>query len=64
MGTLGSCILSRYSFRGFEKWGISGMMVDFMDRDDQEMVNIQTEILEKAAQHHFIWFTEHTSQQV
>jgi hypothetical protein len=28
------------------------MMVDFMDRDDQEMVNIQTEILEKAAQHH------------
>ncbi len=36
----------------FEKWGISGMMVDFMDRDDQEMVNIQTEILEKAAAHH------------
>ena len=23
------------------------MMVDFMDRDDQEMVNIQTEILKK-----------------
>jgi alpha-glucosidase len=28
------------------------MMVDFMDRDDQEMVNIQTEILQKAALHH------------
>jgi alpha-glucosidase len=28
------------------------MMVDFMDRDDQQMVNIQTEILEKAARHH------------
>ena len=28
------------------------MMVDFMDRDDQEMVNIQTEILQKAAAHH------------
>lgn len=28
------------------------MMIDFMDRDDQEMVNIQTEMLEKAAQHH------------
>jgi alpha-glucosidase len=28
------------------------MMVDFMDRDDQEMVNIQTEILQKAARHH------------
>ena len=36
----------------FEKWGLSGMMVDFMDRDDQEMVNIQTEILQKAAKHH------------
>ena len=40
------------AFALFEKWGLSGMMVDFMDRDDQEMVNIQTEILQKAAQHH------------
>jgi alpha-glucosidase len=40
------------AFAVFEKWGISGMMVDFMDRDDQEMVNIQTEILQKAAAHH------------
>jgi alpha-glucosidase len=40
------------AFAQFEKWGIKGMMVDFMDRDDQEMVNIQTEILEKAAAHH------------
>lgn len=40
------------AFAIFEKWGLSGMMVDFMDRDDQEMVNIQTEILEKAAKHH------------
>jgi alpha-glucosidase len=39
------------AFAIFEKWGLSGMMVDFMDRDDQEMVNIQTEILEKAARH-------------
>jgi alpha-glucosidase len=29
------------AFAVFEKWGLSGMMVDFMDRDDQEMVNIQ-----------------------
>src|ERR1700737_779279 len=28
------------------------MMVDFMDRDDQQMVNMQLEILQKAAQHH------------
>jgi alpha-glucosidase len=40
------------AFALFEKWGLSGMMVDFMDRDDQEMVNIQTEILQKAAKHH------------
>jgi alpha-glucosidase len=40
------------AFALFEQWGLSGMMVDFMDRDDQEMVNIQTEILQKAADHH------------
>jgi alpha-glucosidase len=40
------------AFALFEQWGISGMMVDFMNRDDQEMVNIQTEILQKAAAHH------------
>src|SRR6478672_287327 len=39
------------AFAVFEKWGLSGMMVDFMDRDDQEMVNIQEEILQKAAAH-------------
>ncbi|WP_428328912.1 glycoside hydrolase family 97 protein [Mucilaginibacter sp.] len=39
------------TFIQYEKWGIKGLMVDFMDRDDQEMVNIQTEILQKAAQH-------------
>jgi alpha-glucosidase len=39
------------AFAIFEKWGLSGMMVDFMDRDDQEMVNIQEEILQKAAKH-------------
>jgi alpha-glucosidase len=37
------------AFAVFERWGIRGVMVDFMDRDDQEMVNIQTEILQKAA---------------
>lgn len=40
------------AFALFEKWGLSGMMVDFMDRDDQQMVNIQNEILQKAAKHH------------
>ncbi|NML65670.1 glycoside hydrolase family 97 protein [Hymenobacter sp. RP-2-7] len=36
----------------FEAWGVQGMMVDFMDRDDQQMVNMQEEMLRKAAQHH------------
>jgi len=40
------------AFTIFEKWGLEGMMVDFMDRDDQLMVNMQTEILQKAAAHH------------
>jgi len=45
------------AFALFEEWGIAGMMVDFMDRDDQEMILIQEEILAKAAKHHlFIQF--------
>lgn len=45
------------AFAKFQEWGISGMMVDFMDRDDQEMILIQEEILSKAADHHlFIQF--------
>lgn len=40
------------AFTIFEKWGIKGMMIDFLDRDDQQMVNIQTEMLQKAAAHH------------
>ena len=40
------------AFTQYQKWGIRGLMVDFMDRDDQQMVNIQTEILQRAAAHH------------
>jgi alpha-glucosidase len=40
------------AFALYEKWGIEGMMVDFLDRDDQQMVKIQEEILQKAAAHH------------
>jgi alpha-glucosidase len=35
----------------YERWGIEGIMVDFMDRDDQEMVNFYHEVAEKAARH-------------
>lgn len=45
------------AFTQFEKWGIKGMMVDFLNRDDQQMVKIQEEILQHAAAHHlFIQF--------
>jgi alpha-glucosidase len=40
------------TFAQYEKWGIKGLMCDFMDRDDQEMVHMQEEILQKAAEHH------------
>ncbi len=40
------------AFATYEKWGIEGVMVDFMDRDDQEMVAFYHEMAEKAAKHH------------
>jgi len=39
------------AFRQFNEWGIKGMMVDFMNRDDQEMIGIQEEILATAAKY-------------
>jgi alpha-glucosidase len=40
------------AFRTYEEWGIEGVMVDFMDRDDQEMVAFYHEMASKAAKHH------------
>jgi len=40
------------AFTQYEAWGVKGLMVDFMNRDDQEMVRIQEEILQRAADHH------------
>jgi alpha-glucosidase len=40
-------VLSRY-----ERMGIEGIMVDFMDHDDQDMVGFYHEVLAKAAVHH------------
>lgn len=40
------------AFTQFEKWGVSGLMVDFLNRDDQEMVNFVYQVLEAAAKHH------------
>lgn len=39
------------AFATFERWGIEGVMIDFMNRDDQEMVRWYHEVAEKAAQH-------------
>lgn len=39
-------------FAQYEKWGFKGLMVDFMDRDDQQMIDIQKTVLEKAMQYH------------
>ena len=45
------------AFSLYEKWGVKGLMVDFLDRDDQEMIRIQEEILQAAARHRlFIQF--------
>ena len=37
------------AFPLYHEWGIEGVMIDFMDRDDQEMVNFQRELLQLAA---------------
>jgi alpha-glucosidase len=33
----------------FAEWGVDGIMVDFMDRDDQKMVNFYERVLREAA---------------
>ena len=38
----------------FEKWGIAGVKVDFMDRSDQWMVNWYRTVAKKAADHHLM----------
>lgn len=38
----------------FEKWGVKGIKVDFMQRDDQWMVNYYHKIAQEAAQRHLV----------
>lgn len=42
------------AFAIYERWGIAGIKIDFMDRDDQDIVNWYHEIVKKAAQHHLL----------
>ncbi len=39
------------AFALYEKWGIAGVKIDFMDRDDQDMVNWYKRIIQTAAEH-------------
>ncbi len=39
------------AFPLYEKWGIAGVKVDYMNRDDQEMIAYYHKVVEKAAQH-------------
>lgn len=40
------------AFPLYEKWGVAGVKVDFMARDDQEMVNFYHRLVKLAAKHH------------
>jgi len=39
------------AFSTYQSWGISGLMVDFLDRDDQDMVRFCERVLESASRH-------------
>ncbi|MEZ6190427.1 MAG: glycoside hydrolase family 97 protein [Phycisphaerales bacterium] len=40
------------AFPLYEKWSIEGVMIDFMNRDDQDMVAFYHRLLKLAAKHH------------
>lgn len=38
----------------YEGWGVKGVKVDFMQRDDQKVVNFYLEAIRKTAEHHLL----------
>lgn len=42
------------AFALYEQWGLAGIKIDFMDRDDQDMVNWYEKIAKAAADHHLM----------
>jgi len=38
----------------WEKWGVKGIKADFMQRDDQKIVNFYHEVIQKTARHHML----------
>ncbi len=42
------------AFPLFQKWGVAGVKIDFMNRDDQEMVNFYYQMARTAARYHLV----------
>ncbi len=42
------------AFALYEKWGVAGVKIDFMDRNDQEMVDFYHRVAKTAARHHLV----------
>jgi alpha-glucosidase len=42
------------AFPLFEKWGVAGMKIDFIERDDQRGVDFYYRVAQKAAEHHLM----------
>jgi len=42
------------AFTKFEEWGVKGVKIDFMDRDDQKIVNWYHKVTAAAAEHHLL----------
>jgi alpha-glucosidase len=42
------------AFPLYEKWGVKGIKVDYMNRDDQQMVAYYHRVIRKAVQHHLL----------
>jgi len=42
------------AFTLYEKWGVAGIKIDFMDRNDQEMVDFYHRVAETAARHRLV----------
>jgi alpha-glucosidase len=42
------------AFSQYEKWGLAGVKIDFIDRTDQWMMNWYREVARKAAEHHIM----------
>jgi alpha-glucosidase len=42
------------AFPLYEKWGIKGVKIDYMNSDSQEIVNFYHRVVKKAAEHHLL----------